>query len=285
MNFILKKLDGNIITVLINEASTGRDLRLKAAEQLDKFPFELTICCGEEVLTDDQLVASFIDKDPFLIVEDGIDLALTWLKSDRQLALTTRWFDGDWLDEPINASAKVEDLEKVQILKLQGKSLGVIEVGYICLLAPYLKNLNDVDLSDNNLGDAGTAILARALPSMSSLMCIQLGGNKIGDAGAASLEQALPSMKCLHQIVLGFNNIGNAGAASLANALPSLTSLARLSLNHNKIGDAGAASLATALPKSLRAPNAVLTIGGNLLGEAAKARLISSAGHVSSVDT
>ncbi len=51
--------------------------------------------------------------------------------------------------------------------------------------------LTDLDLNDNQIGDAGAVSIAQALVGNTTLTQLYLNNNQIGDAGAAAIAQAL----------------------------------------------------------------------------------------------
>jgi hypothetical protein len=132
------------------------------------------------------------------------------------------------------------------------------------------KTLLHLDISYNNIGDAGAASIAKALPN-SQLETLNIGLNNIGDAGAASIATELPNSK-LETLNIGSNKIGDAGVASIATALPN-SQLKALNIYYNGIGNAGAASIATALPNSQLGK---LYINGNKITDAG-AKVIAQA--------
>lgn len=144
-------------------------------------------------------------------------------------------------------------------------------------------------ISDCRLTDAGTALLVEALAER-ELDDLELYSNEIGDGGAASLSQLLrthlappsaprvrtpsglerltppsaqpPPPTLLRSLDLSHNRIGAAGAASLAAALsvPGST-LTMLDLYGNSVRDAGARSLAAMLETNVTLE--VLDLGRN----------------------
>ena len=98
----------------------------------------------------------------------------------------------------------------------------------------------------NNISDAGTS-LAQALHHNSTLNTLDLSRNNISDAGATALAQALHHNSTLERLDLSSNNISDAGATALAQALHHNSTLKELDLSHNNISDVGATDLAQAL--------------------------------------
>jgi Ran GTPase-activating protein (RanGAP) involved in mRNA processing and transport len=137
-----------------------------------------------------------------------------------------------------------------------------------------MAQLTSLDLSLNDIGDAGAASLAPSLAPMAQLTSLKLGYNAIGDAGAASLAPSLVRMARLTSLDLSDNGIYAAGAASLAPSLAQMAQLTSLDLSDNGIGAAGAASLAPSL--ALMAQLTSLDLGGNDIGAAGAASLAPS---------
>jgi uncharacterized protein (TIGR02996 family) len=104
-----------------------------------------------------------------------------------------------------------------------------------------LRQLAELDLSSNQLGDAGVGLLA-CQPIANSLQRLNLGQCQIGPAGVESLAASKRFAHLTHLDLAG-NPIGNAGAAALANS-GLLTGLEELSLRNTDLGIAGARALA-----------------------------------------
>ena len=90
--------------------------------------------------------------------------------------------------------------------------------------------LTYLDLSNNNIGDAGATALATALHTNISLTALSLYNNNIGDAGATALATALHTNTSLTTLDLRYNNIGAAGVNTLMIALQTNTILRLLRL-------------------------------------------------------
>eukprot|EP00928_Gymnodinium_smaydae_P021486 TRINITY_DN18384_c0_g1_i1.p1 TRINITY_DN18384_c0_g1~~TRINITY_DN18384_c0_g1_i1.p1 ORF type:complete len:712 (+),score=174.16 TRINITY_DN18384_c0_g1_i1:398-2533(+) len=131
--------------------------------------------------------------------------------------------------------------------------------------------LQDVDLSDNHIGDGGADALASALPRCSRLRTLRLANNEIGDLGARHVATCLPRCPRLGKLLLAGNAISDAGAAALAATLPSCSRLLEVLLAQNEIGDNGARSLAEAFPRcpALRC----VDLSENEIGDGGAARL------------
>ena len=123
-----------------------------------------------------------------------------------------------------------------------------------------LRELRELDLSDNSIGDRGITGLAVAMSGgeLPILQTLKLGSNEIGDPGIAELAKALLARKGLAlggegknmvDLQLDNNWIGDAGMSSLATTIVQgcLPALRNLELDDNLIADDGMAVFADAL--------------------------------------
>ncbi|MBX9702595.1 MAG: leucine-rich repeat domain-containing protein [Silvanigrellaceae bacterium] len=136
------------------------------------------------------------------------------------------------------------EILKISNLKCDTRPI-IVELTNI-LLSKFSK-LTHLDLSINQIGDAGAQALAAAIANRTNLTHLDLYQNQIGDAGAQALADALANHTNLTRLDLSKNQIGDAGAQALADALANHTKLTHLNLNFNPIGDAGAQALADSL--------------------------------------
>lgn len=126
---------------------------------------------------------------------------------------------------------------------------------------PYLDRL---DLSNNNLGNDGTAMLTRAVAKRVkvNLIDLRLTYNNIGASGIETIMNKLlqHNLECLH---LDNNLIGDRGCQLIASSLPSMSHLSRLTLSFNQIGSRGV----TALMRSLLGCESITFLGlsGNVM--------------------
>ncbi|XP_036201320.1 protein NLRC5 isoform X5 [Myotis myotis] len=122
------------------------------------------------------------------------------------------------------------------------------------------RHLEELDLSNNQLGEEASTVLAGALEGKSWLRRLDLSHFPLDDSTLAVLVQGLSHMTRLQSLCLSGDDIGDVGCSRLAKALKAATSLEELgrmlpvllffspSLSHNQIGDAGAQHLAAVLP-------------------------------------
>ncbi|EPQ12272.1 Protein NLRC5 [Myotis brandtii] len=110
------------------------------------------------------------------------------------------------------------------------------------------RHLEELDLSNNQLGEEASTVLAGALEGKSWLRRLDLSHVPLDDSTLAVLAQGLSHMTRLQSLCLSGDDIGDVGCTRLAKALEAATSLEELGLSHNQIGDAGAQHLAAVMP-------------------------------------
>lgn len=149
-------------------------------------------------------------------------------------------------------------------LNLRNNNFG--DAGVIALAAALKVNetLVSLHLEGNAIGDASAIALTKALKVNQTLVSLGLGNNDISDAGTIALAKALKANQALTWIDLSYNPIGEAGMTALAEALTDNQALARLALCDNNIGEAGAITLAKAL--KVNKTLAKLNLWGNNIG-------------------
>jgi uncharacterized protein (TIGR02996 family) len=157
--------------------------------------------------------------------------------------------------------------------------------------SPLLRNIRELDLWDNELGNGGVNLVARS-PHLKHLEELGLGFNGVDDAGVAALARAstFPSLTTLAlndngaitseglksltespffagltSLDLSGNDIGEAGVRAALDS-PSFARLHTLHLSRNPIGDGGAAALACS------------TLLGRMLARAGRLELRGHAG-------
>jgi Ran GTPase-activating protein (RanGAP) involved in mRNA processing and transport len=153
-------------------------------------------------------------------------------------------------------------------LGLRGNAIGVAGASHLAkLLGNRALRLRALNLAANSLRADGLRALAAALTDGVPLDSIDLSGNELGDAGVAQLASVLRGGS-LQRLSLALNNIGVNGARTLAAAIAARTvgdGLAALDLSWNLIGAEGVRHLAPAL----RGAHAVadVSLAGNRLGD------------------
>ena len=97
------------------------------------------------------------------------------------------------------------------------------------------RDLKNLYLSSNNIGDVGARAIADALRSNRVITTLYLSGNLITNEGARALGDAL-SKGALIELYLGQNQIGDAGAFAMAAALRGPGRLQKAFLTGNPFG-------------------------------------------------
>ena len=112
--------------------------------------------------------------------------------------------------------------------------------------------LRGLRVSDNPLGDAGMAALAKVLPP--TLEMLMIDGTGCGDDGLVALAAALPALARLWDLWCQDNRAATArGWVALAGALPSAPALQEVHIAGNTgMGSEGAVALAAAVPNCPR---------------------------------
>lgn len=113
---------------------------------------------------------------------------------------------------------------------------------------PVMPSLDRMDLSNNNIGNDGTAKLTRAISKRVkvSIIDLRLSSNSIGDGGIETILNKLLHHN-LVSLSLDNNAMGDRGCQLVAASLPSMHYLSRLNLSFNQIGSRGVTTLMRAL--------------------------------------
>jgi len=163
-----------------------------------------------------------------------------------------------------NASALLKSLatnEGIQEIFFDNNLLDEAVVPTLIEEIPKLEKLKVVNLSDNKFGDAGAIKLAEGLQSATlALSALQLSGNDIGNAGATAIGNFIAKNKSVSRILLSSNKISDDGAKEIAKALAENDLIDELDFSNNNIGNKGAIYL----KKSLKGHKSILNV--NLSG-------------------
>jgi uncharacterized protein (TIGR02996 family) len=137
--------------------------------------------------------------------------------------------------------AKLPKPPRLKKLDLSGNRLNEDAIARF-VASPAAEPVEELDLSDNNLGAEGlTALAGDALPNLRTLHMLRTRPQEEGVAALA----AAPFFPELRNLSLGGNNLGATAATAIAGAR--CDNLRVLSLHDNRIGDRGAITLAASL--------------------------------------
>ncbi|EGV93629.1 Protein NLRC3 [Cricetulus griseus] len=125
--------------------------------------------------------------------------------------------------------------------------------------------IQNISLTENQIGNKGAKALARSLLVNRSLITLDLRSNAIGPQGAKALADALKKNRTLTSLGLQSNMIKDNGVMCMAEALVSNQTISILQLQKNLIGPTGAQRMADALKqnKSLKE----LMFSSNTIGD------------------
>jgi len=169
----------------------------------------------------------------------------------------------DFLCEPIAPlvdaiHAAIEKQVVITTIKLNGNSKELfnkrVEYMQVFALSEALheyQHLTYLDLSYNNLDDAGVATIARLLRFNKSLKQLDLEGNNISPDGAAKITEVLIEEDAagagLEVLNMSHNAIGEGGGQAMAEMLEVNQSLRVLDLGNTELGMRSLVALATSL--------------------------------------
>jgi Ran GTPase-activating protein (RanGAP) involved in mRNA processing and transport len=134
-----------------------------------------------------------------------------------------------------------------------------------------------LDVSDNCFGTVTAPHIARLISSNIVLRSLDISWNELRDAGCETVFHALRANGALQGVQLAWNGCGDTAAAVLGDVLAKSDSLMVLDVGHNRIGEAGAARLAAGLSAGGAAALKVLMVNDNPLGDGGCAMLLETA--------
>ena len=107
--------------------------------------------------------------------------------------------------------------------------------------------LQELNISENNLQSTGAINIAKALQNISTLTKLYVSNNKITDEAADDIATAICSNPQLQELNISENNLQSTGAINIAKALQNISTLTKLYVSNNKITDEAADDIATAI--------------------------------------
>mmetsp|Transcript_55568 Transcript_55568/g.84104 ORF Transcript_55568/g.84104 Transcript_55568/m.84104 type:complete len:585 (-) Transcript_55568:192-1946(-) len=134
---------------------------------------------------------------------------------------------------------------RITVLEIGSNMVGDIGIRGMETALRSLKELASLDLSDNEIGAAGMAYLAKC--SLEALTSLNLSQNSIGDDGAERLGELLACCRGIRVLNLTRCTLRLQGAVALAPALGTCRQLKRLELSMNRVGSKGAGAIGAAV--------------------------------------
>ena len=128
------------------------------------------------------------------------------------------------------------------------------------LLAPEVaasRSLMYINLRDNQLGAAGSAVIAQGIATSRSVASVNLGHNCIGPEGGEAIAQAIASSGSLISVNLSYNELGDVGCRAISEAITVSRSLTSIDLAGNDLSVEASALLATSLMAKRRSRSAI----------------------------
>ena len=114
-----------------------------------------------------------------------------------------------------------------------------------------LHGVTELNISGNNIGDKGIALIATALQTNTTMTKLNITVCNMSDDGAKSLARALTVNKTLQELfigIIGWNDVCDKGIIALiSTALQTNTTMTKLNITECSMPDDGAESLARAL--------------------------------------
>ncbi|MDB5308420.1 MAG: hypothetical protein JWO38_2622 [Gemmataceae bacterium] len=229
-------------------------------------------------------VAAELAACPFLARVEELDLCLgdlgndgltllvrsPYLQAIRVLDLGSNGLD----DAGMGVLARAATLPRLQSLTLNDNRQITGDGVAVLADSPFFAGLLELDLSGNDVGEAGVRVVVRGR-AMARLHTLKLAGCHVGDPGIAALVRSEIFRRVLARnshLDLRKNTIGPAGADALASH-PELVRVVNLDLGENYLGDRGV----TILAESGRLGNVrTLRLARNQLADAGAVALIAA---------
>ncbi|WP_039454784.1 leucine-rich repeat domain-containing protein [Candidatus Jidaibacter acanthamoebae] len=159
-----------------------------------------------------------------------------------------------------------EQLNQYSGFNLQATSFTESQLKILFEVLKENETITSLNLSDNNIGEAGGIAIAEALKENKTITSLDLGGNDIGAAGGIAIAEASKENKTITSLNLSDNNIEEAGGIAIAEALKENKTITSLDLSGNDIREAGGIAIAKALKENKTITS--LNLGYNKIREA-----------------
>ncbi|XP_069822104.1 protein NLRC5 isoform X2 [Dendropsophus ebraccatus] len=139
--------------------------------------------------------------------------------------------------------------KSVQEIDLSNNDIGVKGVKYLTQLLAQKRNLHGINLQNMSLDDDSLLVLCKALPQMLSLRSLILSGNNFDDKATFHLVAALSQVQHLQVLHLRSCGLGEKSESALMEALGSCQQIEDISLSENTFTEQFLQKFAEQLPR------------------------------------
>ena len=115
----------------------------------------------------------------------------------------------------------------IKVLHIRDNYLTVQDISPICDM---LTCLEELDISNNKLGDDGAVIISERMTKTNTLRVLCISNNRITSTGTAAIANSLLHNSSLEVLYMGYNAIKQKGAVAIAQAIKQTKTLKELSL-------------------------------------------------------
>ena len=122
-------------------------------------------------------------------------------------------------------------------------------------------NLQEFNISGNNIQALGATVIAKGLQKLSKLTKLYIDNNDITDEAADDIGAAISCNVHLQEFSIGGNNLQASGATVIAKGLQKLSKLTKLYIDNNDITDEAADDIGAAISYNVHLQE--FSIGGN----------------------
>ena len=153
----------------------------------------------------------------------------------------------------------------------------------IAIVLSYNNNLQELNLSCNNLQMSGCIKIAKSLCKISSLTKLYIDRNNITYDAADDIAAAISCNTNLQELNLGGNNLQTSGTIKIAKSLQEMSSLTTLVIDNNNITDEAADDIAAVISCNINLQE--LNLGSNNLQTLGTIKIAKSLQEISSLTT
>ena len=245
-NVTLKKLyitDNNVT----DEAANHIALLLQHNSQLQELDIGLTqngVVCVSEALRNIVNLRVLKIKGNELItdkVAESIAVAVSFKTDLQMFAISKTFFSTKGIEKVAKALKSISTLTKLYI---SNNSLSDETAGYVAAIIYSNTQLQEFDISKNNLQSIGIIKIAKALQKISTLMKLYINNNhNITDEAADDIAIALSCNNQLQELDISNNQFQLTGMMTIARTLQGISTLKKLYISNKNISDKAAAAL------------------------------------------